>query len=466
MFKYLSYKHGRIIFISESKQHQGGKSVHILVTSLNYKLAAVDIREKFTFQKEELNLAINTLKNTKSILECVIVSTCNRTEIYAVVDQLHTSRYYVKTFLANWFETKPEKFADYLTYYEDHFAVDHLFRVACGLDSMIVGETQILGQVRDSFFLASNLEATGTIFNQLFKQAITIGKRAHSETTIAESAVSVSYAAVKLATEVLGDLKNKNVAIVGAGKMSELTVKHLTTLGVGRVTVLNRTLEKAVHLAESFQGEAKELSELNTVLEEVDIVITSTSSKDYVIKRVDLERIRERLFLVDIAVPRNIDPTVSEIEGCHLFDIDDLQNVVASNLAERRREAIKITALIDQEVSAFQSWLTTLGVVPIITALRQKAVSVQEVTMESIQRKLPHLSERETKLIRKHMKSIVNQLLRDPIVAVKEMATEPNAEEALHLFTKIFAIDDPTEKQETNIVNIENVEFKQEVASR
>lgn len=449
--------------------------MHILVTSLNYKLASVDIRENFTFQKDELELAIETLKKTKSILECVIVSTCNRTEIYAVVDQLHTSKYYVKTFLANWFQIKPELFADYLTYYDDHLAVDHLFRVTCGLDSMIVGETQILGQVRDSFFLAAKLNATGTIFNQLFKQAITLGKRAHSETTIAESSVSVSYAAVKLATEILGDLKNKTVAIVGAGKMSELTVKHLTTLGVGKVTVLNRTIEKAIDIADSFQGKARELCELNNVLEEVDIVITSTGSKDYVIKRIDVETIKsrrngQRLFMVDIAVPRNIEPSVSEIEGFHLFDIDDLQNVVASNLAQRRREAIKITALIDHEVSVFQSWLTTLGVVPIISKLRKKAVSVQEVTMESIQRKLPDLTERETKLIRKHMKSIVNQLLRDPIIAIKEMAAEPNAEETIHLFTKIFAIDNQTQKHETKFVKIEKetepLEHKQEVAFR
>lgn len=448
------------------------------MTSLNYKSASVEIRENFTFQKEELAEAIKLLKQTKSILECVIVSTCNRTEVYAVVDQLHTGRYYIKTFLSNWFGIAADEFVNYLTIYENQVAVDHLFRVTCGLNSMVVGETQILGQIRESFFLASDQNATGTIFNQLFKQAITVAKRAHSETSIGEAAVSVSYAAVELGKKIFGDFNSKHVLIFGAGKMSELTVKHLYANGVEKVTVINRTMDKAVSIADKFQGEARPVSQLKETLEEVDIFITSTGAKDYVVsKELVQSTLKNRkgrpLFIVDIAVPRDIDPSVAELDNIYLYDIDDLEGIVAANLSERRREAMKIGAMIDTEVTEFQSWLNTLGVVPIIAALRQKAVTVQEDTMESIERKLPNLTEREKKLIRKHMKSIINQMLRDPIVAAKEMAAEPNAEEALALFTKIFAIESeqPVERQINATVKqsekkIEIFPYSQDVALR
>jgi glutamyl-tRNA reductase len=426
--------------------------VHVVVVGVNYKTAPVEIREKLTFSEPELADAMKQLQQQKSILENVIVSTCNRTEIYAVVDQLHTGRYYIKAFLADWFHIDLDTLASYLTVLENEAAVEHLFRVASGLDSMILGETQILGQVKTSYLLAQEAGTTGTIFNHLFKQAVTFAKRAHSETEIGANAVSVSYAAVELAKKIFGDLSSKHVLIIGAGKMGELAAQNLYGNGVKKVTVVNRTLEKAEQLAKKFAGTAKSLGELSCALLEADIVISSTGAKDYIITKemmVHVEKMRKGrpLFMVDIAVPRDLDPALAELESIFLYDIDDLEGIVQANLAEREKAARQIENMIGPELVAFQQWLQTLGVVPVIAALREKALAIQAETMKSIERKLPHLSERDRKVLNKHTKSIINQLLRDPILRAKELAAEPNAEEALQLFMKIFNIEDAVEAQ-------------------
>jgi glutamyl-tRNA reductase len=426
--------------------------VHVVVIGINYKTAPVEIREKLTFGEPELADAMKRLQQQKSILENVIVSTCNRTEIYAVVDQLHTGRYYIKAFLADWFHIDLDTLAPYLNVLENEAAVEHLFRVASGLDSMILGETQILGQVKTSYLLAQEAGTVGTIFNHLFKQAVTFAKRAHSETEIGANAVSVSYAAVELAKKIFGDLSSKHVLIIGAGKMGELAAQNLYGNGVKKVTVVNRTLEKAEQLAKKFAGTAKSLCELSCALLEADIVISSTGAKDYIITKemmAPLERMRKGrpLFMVDIAVPRDLDPAIAELESIFLYDIDDLEGIVQANLAEREKAARQIENMIGTELVAFQQWLQTLGVVPVIAALREKALAIQAETMKSIERKLPHLSERDRKVLNKHTKSIINQLLRDPILRAKELAAEPNAEEALQLFMKIFNIEDAVEAQ-------------------
>lgn len=421
--------------------------MHILKVGLNHKTAPVEIREKVSFQPEELEKALTQLRQTKSILECVIVSTCNRTEIYAVADQLHTGRYYIKAFLAEWFSLDKDSLAPYLAIHEREDAIEHLFKVASGLDSMILGETQILGQIRTSFFTAQKMDTTGTVFNELFKKAITLAKRSHSETDIGENAVSVSYAAVELAKKIFGGLERKRVLILGAGKMGELTAKHLHSNGVEQITVMNRTYEKAAELATRFDGQAKSMEELETALQTTDIVISSTGSNDYVMTKSSVAPVLKKrngkpLFMVDIAVPRDLSPDLQDLESVFLYDIDDLEGIVEANLAEREKEAAKIRTFIDEEVLEFLNWLNTLGVVPLITALRQKALTIQSETMTSIERKLPDLSDRERKVLSKHTKSIVNQLLRDPVTRVKELAAEPNADENLELFIQLFGIEE------------------------
>ncbi|TFB24948.1 glutamyl-tRNA reductase [Filobacillus milosensis] len=426
--------------------------MHVIVVSLNYRTAPVEIREKLAFSGEHVGEAMVALNQEKSILENVIVSTCNRTEIYVVADQLHTGRYYVKRFMANWFSVDIDEVTNHVEISEDKDAIQHLFRVSAGLDSMVLGETQILGQVKDSFQIAQKNEASGLVFNQLFKQAITAAKRSHRETEIGEHAVSISYAAVELSKTIFGQLKNQHVVILGAGKMGELAVQNLHGSGVSKITVVNRTLSKAEELASRFSGQAKSLDDFESVLTDADILITSAGAKDYVLTKKDMNQLLKQrngkpLFLVDIAVPRNLDPAIDELDDVFLYDIDDLQGIVDQNLSERQKAAKEIETMIIDEMNEFEEWLTTLGVVPIISALRKKALTIQEETMASIERKMPNLSNRERKVLNKHTKSIINQMLKEPILQAKEMAGEEHADDMLKLFIRVFGIDDEVKEE-------------------
>ncbi|MEH7354286.1 glutamyl-tRNA reductase [Neobacillus drentensis] len=442
--------------------------MYIVVVGLNYKTAPVEIRERLTFNETELVDAIKKLNSKKSILENIILSTCNRTEIYAVVDQLHTGRYYIKEFLSEWFGMEQTEFSPFLFVYENDGAVEHLFNVTCGLNSMVLGETQILGQVRTSFMLAQQEETTGSVFNHLFKQAITLGKRGHSETDIGANAVSVSYAAVELAKKIFGSLANKHVLIFGAGKMGELAAQNLHGHGVKKVTVINRTFEKAKVLAARFNGEAKTLADLERSLVEADILISSTGAKDFVISKETMARVEKKrrgnpLFMVDIAVPRDLDPRISELENVFLYDIDDLEGIVEANMQERQKAAAKIRLMIEKEIVDFNHWLGMLGVIPVISALREKALAIQSETMVSLERKLPNLSDRDIKVLNKHTKSIINQLLKDPILQAKELAARPDADQAMEFFMKIFNIEELVQEQhskaaETNKIPVREVQ--------
>jgi len=421
--------------------------MHTIVIGVNHRTAPVEIREKLSFIETELPQAMQTLQQQKSILENIIISTCNRTEIYAVVDQLHTGRYYVKNFLAEWFDIPLESFSSHLVIMENDGAIEHLMRVSAGIDSMVLGETQILGQVRDSFLEGQTIGTTGTVFNELFKQAVTLAKKAHTETAIGDNAVSVSYAAVELGKKIFGTLDKKHVAILGAGEMGELAVKNLHGSGASKVTVVNRTLSKAEVLADKFGGVAKSMQELQCTLLEADVLISSTGATDFVID-FELMQLVERLrkgrpiFMVDIAVPRDLDPRIGDLPNVFLYDIDDLQGIVEANLAERKRAAEEIGLMIEQEIVVFKEWIAQLGVVPVISALRQKAHRIQTETMTSIENKMPDLTDREKKVLNKHTKSIVNQLLKDPILQAKELAMDSKSVEKLELFQQIFGIDD------------------------
>lgn len=420
--------------------------MHTIVVGVNYRTAPVDLREKLTFVEAELPSAMRALQQEKSILENIIISTCNRTEVYAVVDQLHTGRYYIKRFLAEWFHIPMDSFAAHLVIHENDKAIEHLLKVSVGMDSMVLGETQILGQVRERFFEAQSIGTTGTVFNRLFKQAITFSKKAHATTDIGANAVSISYAAVTLAKQVFGSLMGKHIAILGAGEMGELALKNLQGSGAEKVTVVNRTFSTAEGIAQKFGGVAKPMSEIQCVLLEADILISSTAATDYVIdyegmKYVEKLRNGNPLFLIDIAVPRDLDPKIGELSNVFLYDIDDLQGIVDANLAERERAAEKIGFMIEGQIIEFNEWLTTLGVVPVITALREKALEIQGTTMESILNKIPDLTERERKVLSKHTKSIINQLIKEPIQQAKELAMEPKSTEKLELFQRIFGLE-------------------------
>ena len=432
--------------------------MHIVVVGLNYRTAPVAVRELFAFAEKDLPAALHQLMQTKSVLEGVIVATCNRTEIYVVVDRLHMCGYFIRNFMEQWFGVKSEQFMQHMYIYEDEQAIAHLFRVTCGLDSMVIGETQILGQVKSSFLTAQEEGVTGTWFNRLFKQAVTLGKRAHSETSIGESAVSVSYAAVELGKRIFGMFTGKRVLILGAGKMSELTVKHLYSSGAAEVIVANRTLSRAVELAEKFSGKPSTIEEALIHLEDVDIIISSTGADGYVLTAQKVaEGMKRRpnrpLFMIDIAVPRDIDPNAANLPGVFLYDIDDLEGIVENNLEMRRSEAAKIEIMITEEMNEFHLWLKTLGVRPVIRALQDKSNTIHEETMESLFNKLPELDEHQRKVIRRLTKSIVNQMMHDPINVIKEMSGGKKGNEALDYFAKIFALQEQLDagpSEETN----------------
>ncbi len=423
-----------------------------MIVGLNYLTTPIEFRERFTFNEELLELALNRLKQTKSVLEAVIVSTCNRTEIYATVDQLHTGEHFIKKFIAEWFKIEKEEVLPFLYVKKDEEAIEYLFKVVTGLYSMVLGETQILGQVRQSFFIAQQYGATGVIFNTLFKQAITFAKKTHSETGIGENAVSISYIAVELAKKNLDQLSKKNVLIIGTGKIGKLAADHLYSNGVKDIMVINRTYEKAEELAKSLKGTAYGIEQLKEALFKADIVISSTGADSIIISKEQIKNIfnhrsNRPLLLIDIAFPRDIDPLIRNIEGVFLYDIDDLTGIVDSNLKEREKIAIQISNWIKKEVDEFYQWLNTLEVIPLIAALREKSLRIHDETIKSIENKLPYLTEKELKVIRKHTKSIVNQMLKSPIIRAKEMSAQPDAKEMMGYFKKIFDV----EEEEKNI---------------
>jgi glutamyl-tRNA reductase len=425
--------------------------MHLVVVGLNYRTAPVEIRERFALAEGDFLQALESLKGTTGILEGVIVATCNRTEIYAVVDRRQVCGHHIRTFLEQWFGIPRQEFNQHLYMYEDDQAVEHLLRVSSGLDSMVLGETQILGQVKDAWQKAQEKGATGTIFNHLFKQAVTFGKRVHTETSIGENAVSVSYAAVELGRRIFGRFDDKTVLIVGAGKMSELTAKHLHANGACRVFVAGRTLSRAEEVAEKFNGIAMTMETAMERLHEADIVISSTGADRFVLTKeaVDRAMIRRKkhpLFLIDIAVPRDVEPACGDIPNVFLYDIDDLEGIVEGNREKRRQEAAVIETMIGEEQETYREWYATLGVSPLIRALQEKSASIQASTMESMLRKLPDLDDREVKVIRKLTKSMVNQMIHDPILRIKELAAEKKSEEALKLFVQLFSLEQDVSK--------------------
>ncbi|MES3713564.1 glutamyl-tRNA reductase [Staphylococcus ureilyticus] len=420
--------------------------MHLIAISINHRTADVALREQVAFKDDAIRSANVDLFETKSILENVILSTCNRTEVYAVVDQIHTGRYYIQRFLARNFGFDVEEIKEMTEVTVGDAAVRHLLQVTSGIDSVVLGETQILGQIRDAFFIAQEEDTTGTIFNHLFKQAITFAKKAHNETDIADNAVSVSYAAVELSKKVFGKINNKSALIIGAGDMSELSLLNLIGSDVTDVTIVNRTVSKAQKLATAHNVKYESIEALSQLLAHADIVISSTSSDEYIITNsmmatIQSQRKNDSLVLIDIAVPRDIEPGIDTIQDVFNYDVDDLKGLVDANLKQRQNAADEILQRIPAEIDAHNEWVNMLGVVPVIRALREKAMDIQEDTMSSIDRKLPGLTERERKVISKHTKSIINQMLKDPIKQAKELSSDKKSNEKLELFQNIFDIE-------------------------
>ncbi len=417
----------------------------ILLFGVNHKTAPVEVRERLALRDTDPP-ALKLFHDLPACVEVVFLSTCNRVEVIAGTNDLEAAREQITKTWQACSGVNPDVFRESTYTYSGTEAVRHVFRVASSLDSMVVGEPQILGQLKDAYRNASEANCSGHILNKLMHKAFSTAKRIRTETRIASQAVSISYAAVELAKKIFGDLNGKSALLVGAGEMAELAAQHLKTNGIDELIVANRTLERAIELAKSLDGKAVSLKELEDVLVDVDIVISSTGAPGLVIKKEQVKRImrprRHRLlFFIDIAVPRDIDPGINDIDNVYLFDIDELKEVVEENKAERQKEAVRAERIVESEVIKFKSWMKSLDIVPIIKRLQEKAETVRQRELKRTLKNLKGLNDKEKKAIEKLSLSLVNKILHDPIIFIKKGATEKQRDEALAMVCRIFGLN-------------------------
>jgi len=401
--------------------------MYIYLFGLNHKTAPVEVREKISLSKSQISAKAGAIKELSQVEGLIILSTCNRTEFYLSTPELLTGREELLSFIAGYSGLSSDTLSQYAYEREGRQAAGHLFRVAAGLDSMILGESQILGQVVEAYETSWELGLSNSPLNGLFQKAASAGKRVRTETLIDRQAVSVGSVAVELARQVLGDLAGQTVLVLGAGDTSELVLKHLVSHGVDTVVVANRTFERATKLAKVFGGRAIRLDQFSDYLMEADIVISCTAAPTFVIKPENIKsslpaRGERPLLLIDIAVPRDVHPEVGQLPGVTVYDIDDLQQVLRRNLAERKKEAMKAELLVTEELNSFYQWFETLTVVPVIKALKEKAEYLKERELERAFAKLGNLTEKEHKVIVSLANSLVNKILNDPIVNLKQVA--------------------------------------------
>lgn len=425
----------------------------IVVLGLSHKTAPVEVREKLSFTEAEKESFLIELLSSDCLSEAVIVSTCNRTEVYFVCTSEEKGKEEVIKLLSSNRALPAESFRPYLYFFSERAAVQHLLRVGSSLDSMVIGEAQILGQIKDAYELALGSGATKAIFNRLFRQAIEVGKLVRTETSIGEAAVSISYAAVQLAKNVFEDLSGRKAMIIGAGEMGELTVIHLLDCGVKSIYVVNRTYKRAVELANKFGGQPYSFDRLSDCLAEADIVISSTGATGFVVTQDKVAEVMRRrknrpLFFIDIAVPRDVEPSVGELYNVFLYDIDDLEQVVESNKKEREKEARKAESIIEGEVDEFFDWLSTLEVVPLLRSFRKQMEEIKDRELEAFLRKTPHLSEKDREAVKIVAHRLVNKFLHTPTLKLKEVVNEKDGYNYIEALRFLFDLSEKEEKCE------------------
>ena len=417
-----------------------------MCVSLNYHQLPIELREKFSFSADEIPKANRLLHAEKSILENLLISTCNRTEIYAVVDQVHTGRYYIKRFLAEWFHYTVEEFNQYVSITTKDDAASHLFRVIVGLDSLIKGEPQILGQMKNAFQVATDQGTTGVILNHLFRQAITFSKRMHTEYRVSELAQSSSQAGLHQIKSDFGSLEGKSLAVIGLGHIGKHTAYNASNMGFSKVLLLNRTDQKAKQIANELQGvvEARPFSRLDSVMAEVDAAVFAASVKEPLYRVTD----DRQQVIVDLGVPRNV---AYDSESVNYYDIDNLHSILETNDTKKNQMLNQIAKEIPLEVNNFYVWEKQLHIVPVIRGLREHSLKIEGEAYDSLLRKLPELNAHERKVISKHMKSIINQMIKGPIKEIKELSVTPGATSDIDFFCKIFGMDNlKVENQEND----------------
>ena len=414
----------------------------ILLIGINHKTAPVELRECIAFTEDESESALGALCRKPPIKEALLFSTCNRVEVLVVTANKAVAIDAIKDYIAEANKIPRKEFEDSLYIHEGDEAVRHIFRVASSLDSMVVGEPQILGQVKDAYRMATEAKASGVILNRLLHRTFFVAKRIRTETGIGDHAVSISYAAVELGRKIFGSLEGKNVLLVGAGEMAELAVEHLIRNRAGKIYVANRTFENGVELARRFDGQAIRFEEIADSLKRVDIIISSTGSPDYVITRDQVKgviRIRRNrpIFFIDIAVPRDIDPRVNRLTNSYVYDIDDLQGVIEENIEDRQREAIKGERIVDEAVIRYAD----LAVVPTIVALRSKLESIAETEIKKTlqSNKIPESS---LGAIQKMADSFINKIMHDPTLFLKKDSMPGDKSKHIDTVRKLFKLDE------------------------
>jgi glutamyl-tRNA reductase len=417
----------------------------VLVAGLNHNTADIEVREKVAFNGSKLQEGLVELKNLPHVDEVVILSTCNRMELYAGVKDTEKASESIKTFISGFHNIDRSLLDKAIYVYDDVDAVRHIFRVASSLDSMVIGEPQILGQLKEAFEFALEKKTTGILLNKLMKKAISVAKRVRSETRIAENAVSISFAAVELARKIFTDLSAKVFMLLGAGEMAELAAKHLMSNGVKEVIVANRRYERACELAKEFSGRPVALDNFLREMVHSDIVICSTGAPNYIVvkeqmQKVMKERKQRQVFIIDISVPRNIDPKINDLDNVYLYNIDDLQGIVDENMFERKKEAEKAERIIEEEIEPFFQWLSSLDSVPTIVALREKMEKIKNDEIEKLLNRFPDLDEKQRKAIEYMASSIVNKLIHPPTIALKKDSEDRDL--IVAIIKKLYDIDD------------------------
>lgn len=426
----------------------------IVLVGLNHKTAPVEVRERLACRDPAAETL--ALKGLPEVRETVIISTCNRLEVLYLSDRVESSLEAVKEALCATHQLGRDQFEAALYVHRDLEAVRHLFRVAASLDSMVVGEPQILGQIKEAFRTAVGVQATGAVLNRLLHKTFAVAKRVRTETGIGAAGVSVGHAAVELASKIFGDLGERRALLVGAGEMAELTAEHLLAQGVAGLIVVNRSFERAVALARSWNQAAMAWEELPAALARADVVVCSTGSDRPVITadlvRPGLKRRKRRpLFLIDIAVPRDVEPAVGDLSNVFLYDIDDLTEVAQNNLAQRAQEAVRAEAIVAEEVLGFAAWLESLATVPTITALTGKAEDIRLAELAKTRKSLWELTPEQVEALDLMTQALVKKLLHDPIRFLKEGGRHGHDREAhLALARRIFnlnALGKPEDKE-------------------
>jgi glutamyl-tRNA reductase len=418
---------------------------NLVLVGINHRTAPVEVRELMNIEESRLASALSDLIRRDGIVEALILSTCNRVEVAVRAREGVEADQILRNFLSEYHRCDMNSYADFLYWHRQEDVVRHLFRVASSLDSMILGEPQVLGQMKQAFATAKRVGAMNGTLQDVVNQALAVARRVRRETAIGATAISVSYAAVELAKKIFGNLEGKSIFVIGAGKMSELAAKHLLRSGASSIFVTNRTYSRAEELAAAFHGTAIKFEELFDHIDKADVVISSTGAPHFVVTKEKAEKLlaarkNRPIFFVDIAVPRDIDPAVNELDNAYVYDIDDLDQVVDANKKQRQREAVWAEQIVDKELQKMHRKLAARDVVPTIVALEGRLNRIRESETERFHGRLSTLSPEQRETVDALTRGILNKILHGPITELKHGAGQPEQHALVQLVRKMFGV--------------------------